>query len=1511
MAESIILDLSTQVIKLLVEELNEISEFQFQRQLGSLERELRLMLAVLDHIESLEGPDEAMKGWAENAREVVRSVEDMIDSFMFKRAKTSGEKILMRTALRFMNEIFFGYKLSPKVKRLLLRINDLSKKSRVLNIGKDGRGEESRDRGEEGDGESSNSPSPNFQIIYKEKYPKMTFEFGNRCPWPPVIILLTDSFTKLTDIVIPGTKSLIQVMNSPIYDLLRVRHQILNVRKDRGDPEELEVTISREEDAILESNTIISSFLEQIDSVLSQKFLLYPFATWEVKQVKQCLSDLLKHMKAVRELDEREKVWWEWVRKICITAKDFLTSFISKREEQMETLAKLKATTLPLRRASGTILKATTLRHADSELRTEMMVMRSRIQYAYGRRWIYGMGESDKKREGLTPSTGFELESISQELKLMHALFKDVQGMEVQGGRGKAWLKQMEDLALEVDDFSRLIQLQQEKMKGRSCLSLYCMLSSIAKKIEEMSGKFYVMSKRKMTYDIGKFEGKKGQYSQIQDLQGTTASISGTTAEGDDNNLEEGQRGSSQQHTKATRYVGEIEEIGNNYDIGKFEGKRVQCSTVQDLPGTSASMSNVIVKNVDNHLETAQPGFLQQDTQTITAEPSQMNVLIDTRLPTSDTVGRSYAKEQVESIKRELELINGFLEDVEVIKEPDARLNYWEEEMREIAQEAKAIVGIYEKARVERKSNSKVVREISIINEKIMKFTHRRIAYGIEHVEESNLGTRRRYQRSPSSQYSEESVVIGFDDRVNEIKERLLADKPNLCVISIVGIEGSGKTALATLIYNDNAARFDIHAWVSISEKHSAEDILEEIRKNVKGKRSITEELRGKRYLIVLDNISMAGIWDDVKDAFPDESNRSRIVITTRDMAVPPHADSRISQYKLHLLSTDESWTLFTNSFQKEVPKEQEKLLRKMLRSCGGLSLAIVKLGKLLSEKVPTELSDTDKEESEISGEGPWSEISDKVSRELPLELKGCLNYFLLFPKEFDIPARRLITLWIAEGLLSLGRGNDSPEKVAEMYLMELIDRNMVQVTEKKPNGKVRTCCLPVALRKLLLKAIDKVSKGQVNTASKSSSSLQQIRWIVDYYNNKESSNTSFNHIHGDNTDIATLQASYRKSLSFMSFDYREGSQPGDEIGNFLQRCISGRSLLLLRVLDLERVFRPQLPKVLSTLVLLRYLGLRWTYLESLPSSISNLLKLQTLDVKHTYISSLPRSIWKMQRLRHLYLSESYRSRFGPRPKGVLLTDLQTLWGAFVDEKSPVKDGLDTLINLRKLGVACRRMSDKEEDPMSDKEDPMSLQLKAVADWIEKLKHLQCLRLKSHDENNQPWHLHWKSLSGHENLSSVYFLGRLNPPSVKEKFPKNLIELTLSASKLKEEEDPMQALGELPELRILQLFSESYEGKEMKCLEKSFPKLRVLKLWNLEELEKWTVLGGALPCLRDLEIRSCPKLHKLPDGLQHVTSLQELKLSNMPTKFTELIKTKDCNGEDWGKRAHVRVSIEP
>ena len=226
--------------------------------------------------------------------------------------------------------------------------------------------------------------------------------------------------------------------------------------------------------------------------------------------------------------------------------------------------------------------------------------------------------------------------------------------------------------------------------------------------------------------------------------------------------------------------------------------------------------------------------------------------------------------------------------------------------------------------------------------------------------------------------------------------------------------------------------------------------------------------------------------------------------------------------------------------------------------------------------------------------------------------------------------------------------------------------------------------------------------------------------------------------------------------------------------------------------------------------------------------------------------------------------------------------------------------GLDTLVNLRKLGVACRCMSNQEA---------MTGQLKAVAYWIHDLRELQSLRLKSHDENNQPWDLYLDSLLENKNLSSVYLLGRLKTPTVISRFPENLIELTLSASALTDDDDPMQQLANLPKLRILQLFSESYVGKSMCCPKDSFPQLRVLKLWKLEELKKWTVEEGALSQLSHLEIRSCARLQKLPDGLQQFRTLQELKLSNMPREFTEQIE--DSNSEDRGKIKHVNLIIEP
>lgn len=163
-------------------------------------------------------------------------------------------------------------------------------------------------------------------------------------------------------------------------------------------------------------------------------------------------------------------------------------------------------------------------------------------------------------------------------------------------------------------------------------------------------------------------------------------------------------------------------------------------------------------------------------------------------------------------------------------------------------------------------------------------------------------------------------------------------------------------------------------------------------------------------------------------------------------------------------------------------------------------------------------------------------------------------------------------------------------------------------------------------------------------TSSQISLGTSMVHRLVDHL---DEADLSFNHIHGHrNTISIPLKAHYEATSSFISFDPREGSLPGEDIKNFLHQCISSASFLLLQVLDLELVYKPNLPVELGKLSRLRYLGLRKTYLEMIPSSLSKLINLLT----HTNIVTLSSEIWKLRQLRHLCLSQSYWSMFMNQP---------------------------------------------------------------------------------------------------------------------------------------------------------------------------------------------------------------------------------------------------------------------
>ncbi|RVW46643.1 Disease resistance protein RPM1 [Vitis vinifera] len=103
----------------------------------------------------------------------------------------------------------------------------------------------------------------------------------------------------------------------------------------------------------------------------------------------------------------------------------------------------------------------------------------------------------------------------------------------------------------------------------------------------------------------------------------------------------------------------------------------------------------------------------------------------------------------------------------------------------------------------------------------------------------------------------------------------------------------------------------------------------------------------------------------------------------------------------------------------------------------------------------------------------------------------------------------------------------------------------------------------------------------------------------------------------------------------------------------------------------------------------------------------------------------------------------------------------------------------------------------------------------------------------------------------------------------------NLTRLVMASSHLSE--NPTTILQFLPNLKYLSMFH-AYKGKRMErefFRAGGFPKLEYLKIVS-RNLVEWTEMEeGALPCLKQLYFWNCMRLMGLPEGLQHVATLQK------------------------------------
>jgi predicted AAA+ superfamily ATPase len=161
-----------------------------------------------------------------------------------------------------------------------------------------------------------------------------------------------------------------------------------------------------------------------------------------------------------------------------------------------------------------------------------------------------------------------------------------------------------------------------------------------------------------------------------------------------------------------------------------------------------------------------------------------------------------------------------------------------------------------------------------------------------------------------------ESQLIGREKEKAEIIKLITIEDSQLEVISVYGMGGLGKTTLVRDVYQDEKLNgmFEKRACATIMRPFNSKELLQNLSSQF-GYKDVPEmdkELPGKKYLIVLDDLSSNAEWDTIRPHFPAMETSSRIIVTTRVKDIAIHCSKKHEQiYKLKILEDKNALDLF------------------------------------------------------------------------------------------------------------------------------------------------------------------------------------------------------------------------------------------------------------------------------------------------------------------------------------------------------------------------------------------------------------------------------------------------------------------------------------------------------------------------------------------------------------------------------------------------------------------------
>ncbi|XP_060189189.1 putative late blight resistance protein homolog R1B-8 [Lycium barbarum] len=702
----------------------------------------------------------------------------------------------------------------------------------------------------------------------------------------------------------------------------------------------------------------------------------------------------------------------------------------------------------------------------------------------------------------------------------------------------------------------------------------------------------------------------------------------------------------------------------------------------------------------------------------------------------------------------------------------------------------------------------------------------------------------------------EEDEVVGFDGEANEIVNRLVDRSTGLEVIPIVGMPGLGKTTLANKIFKDIRVerKFPIRIWIYISQSYNRRELfLNIIRKcsqNTIRHHEMTFEvlvnqvrklLEKKKCLIVLDDLWTCAALDDIGSALRRNDRGSRILLTTQDTSVANYCHQH--PHYLKLLPDSECWKLIKKKVlhkDKYCPPDLEQLGNCIAKKCMGLPFAALVIAKALNGKGETRAE--------------WEQVHQRVSEDitsrdfeitkrllqtsydsLDLDLRACFLYCGVFPRGFEIPAWKLVRLWIAEGLITEGlHVNDTLENIADHYLDELARMNLVMVSQWSSDDRIKTFHVHDIIHEFCRQ---KASEENL---------FQEVKVGVELSFPRKGELAKYRRLCINSSVVEFVSTKpYSESISsFLCFSSENIMISPNEV------AIISKAFPLAKVFDVESVkFDCFSPKFLR-LYHLRYIAFSNDSIKVLPKFIGDLWNLQTLIVvTQQKTIDIQADIFNMPKLRHLHTNASAKLCSQKSSKLVSVHgSLQTL--STVEPESCTEHVVARCQNMKKLGIRGK----------------IAVLLGANKPGkifnVNKLKCLEKLKLINDD-----------NLTGLE----------LHLPS-ENNFPKSLRKLTLSGTSL--DWKYMGILGKLEELEVLKLKENAFVGSVWVSTEGGFPSLEVLWI-ERTDLISWGASSNHLPRLKRLVLIHCDKLAEVPIELADIRSLRRIELVDTTSEATE------------------------